>query len=87
MVSSLGVIGSGPLGTVDNVQEDRCAQSSWVRDVRARRMSGFLRGTQTHNLSAIKGFCRPVAQPSHMFASPYMRRVPLYAGDETAACP
>lgn len=87
MVSSLGVIGSGRLGTVDNVQEDRCTQSSWVRDVRARWISGFLRGSQTHNLSAIKGFCRPVAQPSHMFASPYMRRVPLYAGDETAACP
>lgn len=39
---SLGVIGSGRLGAVDNVQEDRCAQSSWVRDARARWISGFL---------------------------------------------
>lgn len=38
-VSSLGVIGSGRLGSVDNVQEDRCAQSSWVRDAGARWIS------------------------------------------------
>lgn len=40
-------------------------------------LAGFLCETQTHNLS----------HNLHTFASPYMSRVPFYAGDETATCP